>query len=224
MKPLWKTLSLAAGCLAYTQVTNADMIDRHKWADEVVNYSDRIQNFSGEMMRAATEWWALGRPDADVNGNGYAWDDGVDRDYVAGWRADAPGEFIVVKFDAGLPDLEGTDLVIHMYCGPKANASVSASVDNTSYIRIGSIVGGQGPGTPGVFYDAEFDFRGLFASDVHYIKVQRVANTAKTGMFFDSFASTAVPEPTGLSLAVVGSLLIAACWIASRQRADRQLR
>jgi len=213
MKPLYRIASLAVACLACAQVANAEMIDLQNWADEVASHTNNIQNFLGEMMGGATEWWVLGPSDADTNGNGYAWDE-VDQDYVAGWRANAPGESIVVKFDAGLPDVEGNDLVIRMYCGPNANASVSASVDNVSYTPIGSIVGGQ----PGVFYDAEFDFGGLLAVDVHYVKVERVANGTQTGMFFDSFASTPVPEPTALGLLVLGSVVIAGGWVVTRRR------
>jgi hypothetical protein len=222
MKLFCLVILLPVACFLCTPVADGGMIGLQNWADEVVSHTNNVQNYSGEMMATASEWWVLGPSDADVNVNGYAWDDGVDQDYVAGWRADAPGELMVVKFEAGLLDVQGDDLVIHMYCGPSAEASVWASVDNASYTQIGSIVGGDGPGAPGVFYDAEFDFAGMLTGDVHYVKVQRVGNGAKTGMFFDSFASTPVPEPAALALAVLGSLLIAARWAATRPRARRR--
>ncbi len=221
MKPLYRIASLAVGCLACTQVANAEMIGLQNWADEVVGYTSNIEN-QGERinMDATTEWWVLGPSDADVNHDGYGLEEGVDHNYVAGWCATAPGEFIVVKFDAALRDVEGNDLVIHMYCGPDAEGSVSASADNTSYTQIGSIVGAPGevPGNPGWFYDAEFDFHSFGLDNVHYIKVQRVANGPQTGMFFDSFASTPVPEPTALGLLVLGSVVIAGGWLVTRRR------
>lgn len=221
MKPFSVIVSLAAGCLACAQAANAEMISLQNWADEVVHYTSKIQNFSGEIISPATEGWVLGPSDADVNLNGYAWDDGVDQDYVAGWRKTDADQFIVVRFTAALPDVEGNDLVIHMYCGPKAEASVWASVDDDSYTQIGSIVGasGQVPGKKGYFYDAEFDFANALAGDVQYVKVQRVTNGADTGMFFDSFASTPVPEPTSLGLLMLGSLLLAVGWTFSGRRA-----
>ncbi len=207
--------SLVVGFLGYSRSADAEMIGGQNWADAVTDYTANIQNYSGEIMSAATEWWVLGPSDADVNGNGYAWDDGVDQDYVAGWRSNAPGEYLIVEFDTGLADVQGNDLVIHMYCGTSADASVLASVDGISYTEIGSLE----PGTPGYFSDEEFDFDGAFASDVHYVKVVRVANGPQTGMFFDSFASV-VPEPGTMSLAALGlgSLLIAAGWKRSRRR------
>jgi len=205
-------VSLAIGLLASTRTATAAVIGGRNWADTLVDHTANIQNYSGEMMAATNQWWVLGPSDADVNGNGYAWDE-EDKDYVAGWRATAPGEHIVVAFDIGLPDLEGNDLIIHMYCGSKADGSVLASVDGISYTQIGSL----GPGAPGYFSDEQFDFDGAFGeADVHYVKVLRQATGKGTGMFFDSFAS--VPEPTSLTLLGASSLLMATFWMVTRRR------
>ncbi len=179
----------------------AAVINGQNWADSAYEYTTNIQNYGGTAMDAATEWWVTGVSDADVDGNGYAWDAG-DNDYVAGWRSNSSGEYIVVEFDIGLADQAGDDLVIHMYGGSKAEASVWGSTDGTSYTQIGTI----GSGMSGYFRDETFDFAGLFGSDVHYVKVLRQANGSKTGMFFDSFAS--VPEPATMALLICGGAAV----------------
>lgn len=108
------------------------------------------------------------------------------------------GQEIVVSFDTGLEDREDSDdLVIRLYCGYKARASVWASVDGNDFTRIGRVAGRDGgvPGIPGILYDAYFDFDGFADEQVHFIKVYREATAPDTGMFFDSFASAAVIEP-----------------------------
>ena len=210
MRKFCMTGGLVVGLLAYATIADALTIDGQYWADSVEDYTGNIQNYGGTYMTLATECWVTGESDADVDDNGYAWD-AVDNDYVAGWKSNAPSEHIIVKFDAGLTDIVGNDLVIRMYGGSIASASVLASVDNESYTEIGSL----GSGTPGYFRDEEFDFDGL--SGVHYIKVDRGANGPQTGMFFDSFAST-VPEPTTLAMLALCGLLAAARWMVVRRR------
>ena len=182
----------------------AAVIDGLNWADSVDEYStEHIQNYAGTLMAAGpTTWWVTGKSDADVDGNDYAWD-GVDNDYVAGWRANNPSKYITVQFDFGVADVTGTDLIIRMYGGSSASASVLGSTDGVSFTEIGTI----GGGASGYLRDEEFDLAGKFASEVHYIKVLRVGNGAKTGMFFDSFASTAIPEPAIMVLLVCGGAL-----------------
>jgi hypothetical protein len=211
---------LVVGLLAYATVAGAaPTIGGQNWADSVENYTGNIQNFGGTMMDVSTEWWVTGKSDADADGNDYAFDPG-DPDNVAGWRIPGSGEYITVKFDTGLADVDGNDLVIRMYCGPKANASVLASTDGISYTEIGSIVGKKDhiPGMTGCLYDAEFDFNPFGLDGVQYVKVDRVSYEPKSGMFFDSFASTAVPEPTTLVLLALGCLLMAARWTVVRRR------
>ncbi len=181
----------------------AAVFNGQNWADSVYEYTTNIQNSGlgvpAELMSAdpSNQSWVTGVSDADVDGNGYAWDAG-DNDYVAGWRANAPGEYVIVNFVIGLEDLAGDDLVIHVYGGPSASANVLASTDGNSYTQIGTI----GSGTSGQFRDETFDFAGLLGDDVHYVKVLRAANGAQTGIFFDSFAS--VPEPATMVLLICG--------------------
>jgi hypothetical protein len=125
----------------------------------------------------------------------------IDYDYVAGWKGAGPlneNQEIVVCFDIGLEDYEDSDdLVIRLYCGYKARASIWASVDGNDFAKIGEIAGRDSgvPGIPGMLYDAYFDFGGAFAEKVHYIKVHREASVPDSGMFFDSFTSAVVIEP-----------------------------
>ncbi len=211
MRKFCVTGGLVVGLLAYATIACA--APTINYADSVVSYTNKIQNYGEEKMTDSTTWWVTGESDADADGNGYAWDAG-DPDYVAGWRAGATNQYITVKFDVGLPDVIGDDLVIHLYSGGKANASVWASTNGDSYINIGSI----GSGTPGYFRDEVFDFDAFGLNDVHYVKVNREAVGSGTGMFFDSFASTAVPEPTTFALLALGGLLVAARWMVVRRR------
>ena len=188
----------------------ARYINGRNWADSVVHYTEDIQNSGfvpggsgsgAEIMDPCTVWLVLGPSDADVDpngiGNGYAWDP-CDMDYVAGWRFATPQQEIVVKFDIPLDDApDANAVVIHLYCGSYAEASVWAGADNDpcNYVRIGTIAGVEDeiPGTPGRFYDARFNFA---IDNVRYIKVYRETAFGGTGMFFDSFASADVIEPT----------------------------
>ncbi|MCK5272189.1 MAG: hypothetical protein KAJ52_06410 [Sedimentisphaerales bacterium] len=186
----------------------AGYVRGRNWADSVVSYTEYIQNSGfvpgseAELMAPSTTWWVLGPSDADVDpngtGNGYAWDP-CDMDYVAGWRyPNQPHQEIVVEFDISLDDVsDANSVVIHMYCGPYAEASVWAATDDDpdNFIQIGTIAGVEDgiPGTSGYFYDARFNFT---IDNVRYIKVHRETSFGGTGMFFDSFASADVIEPT----------------------------
>lgn len=188
-----------AAALTATVAVQAAVVDGVNYADSVEAYSSNIQNYGGTFLSSGSESWLTGAPDADVDGNGYGWDAG-DLDIVAGWRSNAPSENIVMKWDLAIPDVAGDDLSITLYRGPNASANVLASVDGTSFTQIGSIDGG----TPGYFAELTFDFDGLFADDVQYVKVERVANGPQTGMFFDAFGGAVAPEPTSLTLLAIG--------------------
>ncbi|MBN1855197.1 MAG: hypothetical protein JW829_20870 [Pirellulales bacterium] len=161
------------------EITSANSIS---WADAVAEHSENIQNYGGTIMDATTEFWVMGPPDADADNNGFAWDSG-DQDYVAGWRSNAPGEYIIVHFSNGLIDIPGDDLNIHCYGGPNASANVFASTDGMNYDQIGVVEGD----IPGYLRIELFDFEGLFHSAVHYVKVERVKNGSQTAFFFDAF-------------------------------------
>jgi len=209
-----KRISLMVACLVATSsatVAEAAVIGDANWADGVYDYSSHIQNYAGTLMSGASEFWLTGPSDADADGNGYAWDAG-DPDYVAGWRTTHAGEYVVVQWDLGIPDLTGDDLAVHLYAGPLASANVLASVDGGTYTRLGTI----GGGTPGCLGDVTFDFAGLFDDDVHYVRVDRVTSGPNTGMFFDSFAGV-VPEPATLTLLGCG----AAMFLGRRSRRTR---
>ncbi len=185
--------------MATTTSVTAAVIEGINWADDAAEYSSKIQNYGGTLMDASTEWWLTGPSDADVDGNGYAWDAG-DLDYVGGWRSNAPNEYITMYWETGIPDLAGDDLIINMYGGPGASANVFAGIDGKSFTPIGSI----GGGTAGYFRDETFNFAGLFGEVVQYVRVERIANGPQTGMFFDSFAG-AVPEPATFVLLACGT-------------------
>ncbi len=189
--------------------SQATLINGQNWADSVAGYTSQIQNYGGTIMNSTTEFWVLGQSDADQTGNMHAWDFGDgDMDYVAGWKGGSANQEIIVGFNTALEDIAGDDLVIRMYCGSKAQASVSVSEDNANWTSIGSIVGVsmQVPGKPGFLYDAAFDFSGLFSGDVHYVKVHRETIDSGSGMFFDSFAS--VPEPATIFILGIGVALL----------------
>ena len=172
------------------------------WADGVEAYSSNIQNYGGSLMSADAEFWLTGAPDADADGNGYMWDAG-DKDYVAGWRSNAPNEFIVMRWDGGISDMPGDDLTISLYAGPNASANVLASTDGLIFTQIGTL----GGSTPGYLREEAFDFAGLFSEDVKYVRVARVGNGPNSAMFFDAFGG-AVPEPTTLSLLGLGGMAV----------------
>lgn len=189
------SLAVFLGILAGS--ANAAFINGQNWADDVDTWSGSVQNYGGTLMDASTTWWLTGPSDSDVDKNGYAWDE-VDNDYVAGWRGGGSAS-ITLSFDAALEDIIGNDLVIHMYSGSSASASVWASSDNITFHNIGGI----GGGTAAYFRDEVFDFGGA-VDNVHYIRIDRVTSGPATGMFFDSFAS--VPEPTTMALLAFGGL------------------
>ena len=204
-----KGLFLMVVLCALTTISQATLINGQNWADSVTSHTGAIQNYGGTMMDSSTESWVLGQSDADQTNNMHAWDFAEgDLDNVAGWRGGSANQEFVVKFDSALTDITGDDLVIRMYCGKKASASVFVSGDNSSWTSIGSIVGIplQVPGKPGFLYDAAFDFSGQFSGDVHYVKVHRETVGASSGMFFDSFAS--VPEPATMFILGLGAVCL----------------
>lgn len=202
---------LSAGSINFGQY-----IDGVNWADRTVSFTDKIQSWADgycggpgpsfmEPNTPSTTWWVLGPADADANGDMYAWDFTLgDRDFVAGWRTGSAlhaDQEIIVEFDAGIEDVPGNDLVIRMFCGPAAKASVWASTDGFTYTEIGTIEGDLNsvPGMGGFLYDAFFDLNGLFADDIHFVRVVREVTAAQSGMFFDSFSSAYIHTPSSPS-------------------------
>ena len=198
--------------LTFSGTASARYINGINWADSVYSHTDKIQSWAdgycggpGAMLMdsntPATTWLVLGPNDADQNGNMYAWDfEQGDRDYVAGWRTGSPlhaDQEIIVKFETGIEDIEGNDIVIRIFCGPIAVASVWAGTDANDFVQIGTIEGhlDQIPGAEGELYDAFFDFNGMFAEDVNFIRVFREVTEAQSGMFFDSFSTAYIDEP-----------------------------
>jgi hypothetical protein len=175
------TLLLAA---ARPGPAGAEWINGVYWADDVPAWTGAVQNYGGELMTEETTWWLTGSSDADVDGNGYAWDEG-DNDYVAGWRSSGSAS-LTVYFHLAIPDIDGPDLIIHEYGGSSALASVWASPGDVDYVQVGT----WGGGTPGWFEDVEIDFDGLLDS-ARYIRVVREASGPQTGTFIDSFAMVA---------------------------------
>ncbi len=209
VKSLNKVLGMIMVC-ALATVSQAALVGGQNWADSVVSYTSAIQSYGGTLMTPATEFWPLGSSDADQTGNMHAWDFvGGDLDYVAGWRGGNVDQELVVGFNEPLQDIAGDDLVIRMYCGSKASATVYVSeTNNNDWVQVGTIIGQsmQVPGKPGFLYDAAFDFDGLTSSDVSYVKVHRETTGSGTGMFFDSFAS--VPEPMTMILLGLGGICL----------------
>jgi hypothetical protein len=172
------------------------------WADEVSAWTGNVMNFGGELMTDATTWWLTGRPDADVDGNGYAWDP-VDHDYVGGWRhcGSSGDESFTVYFEAPIRDVDGPDLMIHKYAGPNAAASVWASSEDADYVQVAELGGGAG----GYFVDVWVDLAGL-ADDVHYVRVVREANGPQTATFVDALGAP-LPSLTPFSVDPFGPVV-----------------
>jgi len=168
-----------------------------RWTDAVVpGWTGGIQNFGQTAMTEETTWWLTGPSDCDVDGNGI-WDPVTENDYMAGWRAGGAASF-TVAFSEAVEDIDGADLVIHLFSGSSALGNVLASSDGSTFVQIGTV----GAGTPKHFRDEYFDFDGLI-DNVHYIKLERVDAGPNTGAFFDSFA--AVPEPGTIGLMMLGA-------------------
>jgi hypothetical protein len=173
------------------------------WADDVPAWTGNVENYGGyadpEDMTADTTWWLTGPPDADQNGNGYAfdWNPPVDQDSVAGWRGFGDGDF-TVYFNTALKDFAGDDLKIVTYGGPNGQSSVWASPTDSNYVQVGTI----GAGTPGYFDELWFDFAGN-VDDVHYVKVVREVDGPQSGRFIDAVGGM-TPEPATLGLLGAG--------------------
>jgi hypothetical protein len=213
MKRLTYIALLATMPGIFAGFANAGYVNGQNWADRVDSYTERIQRYGvagcggGVLMETNTTWWVLGTNDCDQNGDMDARSEDandeqtIDNDYVAGWRAANEDQEIVLEFDIGLADVnDANDMVIRMYCGGKAHASVWVSAESndiSNFVKIGDIFGtyDEIPGTPGMLYDAYFDFNGVFTEDVHYIRVYRETTGSDTGMFFDSFASAVAVKP-----------------------------
>jgi hypothetical protein len=204
-----KTIVILLVIGAFGTTVQARYIKGINWADSVFSYTGKVQSWTDgecggpepsfmDFNTPATTWWVLGPNDADGNGNMYARDfEEGDRDYVGGWKGKNADQEIIVQFDSGIRDVEGDDVVIRMYCGPIAKASVWASTDGNDYTQIGIIEGqlNQIPGVEGELYDALFDFNGLFTGDVHFIRIFREIAEPKSGMFFDSFSTAYIDLP-----------------------------
>jgi hypothetical protein len=175
-------LSIAVCIVAFlwfVASARAEVVGELNWADDVVGYSDSIQNYGGTVLSEATTWWLTGPSDASATD-----------DYAAGWRTTTPDDYIIMHWETPLVDGEDEDLVIRLFSGPKASGTVLASVDGVDYTQVG-VVGG---GTPSIFREECFDFGGAFAQGVSYVKVCRDATGPQTGVFFDSFAGEVVAE------------------------------
>ncbi|AQQ08877.1 hypothetical protein L21SP3_00670 [Sedimentisphaera cyanobacteriorum] len=207
-----KTKLLSAAIFVIASFANGRYIHGVNWADETVSCTSRIQSWADgqcggpgpnfiSLQTPQTSWWVLGPADADGNSNMKAWDfDKGDRDYVAGWRGGSPinaEQEIVVFFENALEDKAGSDLIIRLFCGPAAKASVYVSSDLSSFAKVGEIEGSLNgvPGKGGFLYDAEFDFSEKYSEPVHYVKVYREVTASQSGMFFDSFRSAHTKLP-----------------------------
>ncbi len=173
--------------------------DTYYWADDVVEpWTGNIQNFGppGELMTLETDWWVLGPPDADPDGNDY-WDAG-NPDYQAGYRGEDAGACYTLYFAEPFDDGPGDEVMLRGFRGPSASGSVWASSDGTAFTQLGTI----GSGTPKMFENFWFNLNGL--EDVQYIKVLREADGQGSGTFFDAFGM--VPEPTTALLLIFGGM------------------
>ena len=194
---------------------NATVINGQNWADSVSDWSGGIQNYGGvswtNQGADPSTWWVTGVPDADVDGNGNAWDAG-DNDYVAGWKGAGAAHFILY-YETALVNMPGDDLAVKVYGGSKCKATVLGSTGGVSYTQIGIIAGAKGqiPGKPGFFHEVgatgldkytTLDFGSL--DNLHYIKFERSATGSGSGMFFDAVGS--VPEPLTIVLLACGGL------------------
>ncbi|MBN2021452.1 MAG: PEP-CTERM sorting domain-containing protein [Pirellulales bacterium] len=179
MKSSLYALNIVVAALAFASNGAAVEMDGWNWADVVEDYSSAIQNYGHAIMDDSTTWWLTGPPDADDA-----------HDYVGGWCSNAPNEYIVMRWIAPLADRPGDDLAIRMYSGPGASANVLASVDNVTYVLIGTL----GGGISGVFRAESFDFDGLLGDGIGYVKVQRTANGPQTGMYFDAFGGALLTD------------------------------
>lgn len=214
MKFKYAMLGVAAVIFSVPLAAVGGVIDGVNWADDVAAYSSGIQNYGSVLMDENTEFWLTGVPDADVDDNGYAWDAG-DLDYVAGWRAGTPNEFITVHFNLALANVSGDDLSIYLYGGGKVDATVYASTDGSEYTEIGSI----GGGTAGYLRVETFDFDGLLDDGgVHYVKVARNTVGSGSGLFIDAFGGTAVPEPGSVALLVMAGLAALGAFVYRKRR------
>jgi hypothetical protein len=176
------------GVIFTPAVLQGEIIDGWNWADDAFDYSDNIQNFAGTRVDDSTEWWLTGPADTRE----------------AGWRSMGLEEYIVMFWQTGIPDLPGNDLVIHLFSGPGASASVLASPDAGSFTPIGTL----GGGAPQQFRTESFDFNNLFHGDIHYLKVQRETEGSGTGMFFDAFAGNVPVPETGIMIRVAAAAMV----------------
>ena len=200
---------------------NAAVVNGQNWADSVFDWSGGIQNYGlvenilwSDQGANPSTWWVTGVPDADVDGNGYAWDDAVDEDYVAGWR-DYGAAYFVLHYETALVNMPGDDLAVKVYGGSKCKVDVLGSTDGGVYIPIDIIAGAKNqiPGTSGRFHEEvaigldryiTLDFGSL--DDLHYIKFERSVDGPGSGMFFDAVGS--VPEPLTIVLLACGGLRV----------------
>lgn len=114
---------------------------------------------------------------------------------------------IVVRFSPGIVDGAGVDLQIHDCCAGSAptldeKADVFVSNDGAAFTLLGAY--GIGSST--------FDFNGVFASTVHYVKIVNTATMDSPDI--DAFEGRyVVPEPATCTLA-----LFAAASLVRRSR------
>jgi hypothetical protein len=208
MKTGTQVAAVLAVLVTSAVAARAEIIGGMNWADEVVGVTGNVQNngwSATAQLLSDNHWWLIGAPDADVNGNGYAADAGVDQDSVAGWNGQTPGDpcSFTVGFDTAIEDLAGDDLKIVTYGAGLGQSTVSASSDGTNFIEIGTI--GAGVGGPQYFDDLWFDFDGQI-DDVHYVKIVRDIKGPQTGRFIDAVGGNIVPEPSTFVLLLISAV------------------